>query len=90
MPNVDGGELAARLQADPVLCTTPIIFLTATVSNHESAHRGLNSGGFLFLAKPVSQADLIQYINDHVKAPSPAPPAPAGPAAAQHSRPVAD
>jgi|APGre2960657468_1045069.scaffolds.fasta_scaffold02247_8 CheY-like chemotaxis protein len=90
MPNVDGGELAARLQTDPVLRTTPIIFLTATVSNRESAHRGLNSGGFLFLAKPVSQADLIQCINDHVKAPSPSPPAPAGPAAAQHSRPVAD
>lgn len=68
MPTVDGGELAARLQADPVLRGTPIIFLTATVSKRESARSGLNSGGFLFLAKPVSQADLIQCINDHVKA----------------------
>lgn len=69
MPTVDGGELAARLQADPVLRGTPIIFLTATVSKRESARSGLNSGGFLFLAKPVSQADLIQCINDHVRVP---------------------
>lgn len=77
MPNVDGGELAARLQTDPVLRTTPIIFLTATVSNRESAHRGLNSGGFLFLAKPVSQADLIQCMSK--PRPRPRPPRPGRP-----------
>ena len=68
MPNVDGGELAARIQSDGVLRGTPIVFLTATVSIRESAHNGLTSGGFLFLAKPVSQADLVKCINDHLPA----------------------
>ena len=74
MPNVDGGELAGRIQSDPVLRGTPIVFLTATVSKRESAQSGLTSGGFLFVAKPVSQADLIKCINDHLPA-VPAPPA---------------
>src|SRR5438128_12202084 len=29
MPEGDGGEIAAQIQADPVLQSTPIIFLTA-------------------------------------------------------------
>lgn len=87
MPNLDGGELAARLQSDPVLRGTPIIFLTAAVSKRESAGSGFNSGGFLFLAKPVSQADLIQCINDHVKVP--AAPMPAGPVTPSQTLPMA-
>lgn len=87
MPTVDGGELAARLQADPVLRGTPIIFLTATVSKRESARSGLNSGGFLFLAKPVSQADLIRCINDHVRVPLSLPPS--GPDSGTGTQPTA-
>jgi len=31
MPGMDGGDVAARLRADPLLRDTPVIFLTALV-----------------------------------------------------------
>ena len=65
MPGFDGGELAARIQADPLLRAVPIVFLTATVSQTE-AHQGLKSGGFTFLAKPVSMPDLLACIAQHL------------------------
>ncbi len=65
MPGFDGGELAARLQADPSLRAVPIVFLTATVSQTE-AHRGVKSGGFTFLAKPVSMPDLLACLAEHL------------------------
>ncbi|MEN9572160.1 MAG: hypothetical protein RL514_15 [Verrucomicrobiota bacterium] len=58
MPGQDGGDLAVRMQADPLLRDVPIVFLTATVSQTE-AHRGVKSGGFTLLAKPVSMSDLL-------------------------------
>ena len=58
MPGQDGGELAARFQADPFLRGVPIVFLTATVSRAE-AEKGLTSGGFPFLAKPVKLNELL-------------------------------
>src|SRR5688572_30827663 len=36
MPGVDGGEVAAEIQKDPVLKDTPFAFFTATVSEIES------------------------------------------------------
>ena len=72
MPGTDGGELAARIQADAFLRAVPIVFLTATVSRTEAAHQGLKSGGFTFLAKPVSMPDLLACIALHL-GPSVAP-----------------
>ena len=81
MPGFDGGELAARIQADPLLHTVPIVFLTATVSQTE-AHRGVKSGGVTLLAKPVSMPDLLACLALHLgptvanATPPPAPPTP--------------
>lgn len=36
MPELDGGEIAAQIQADPELHNTPIIFLTALVTRVEA------------------------------------------------------
>src|SRR5580765_5798852 len=36
MPETDGGEVAARIQADPILDRTPIVFLTALVTQAEA------------------------------------------------------
>ncbi len=65
MPGFDGGELAARIQADPLLRDVPIVFLTATVSQTE-AHRGVKSGGFTLLAKPVSMPDLLACLAQYL------------------------
>lgn len=65
MPETDGGEVAARIEADPELQSTPIIFLTALVTRAE-AKSGLRIQGHIFLAKPVSIPELINAIEEHV------------------------
>jgi len=65
MPETDGGEVAARIQSDPKLQNTPIIFLTALVTRAE-AKSGLNIQGHPFLAKPVSIPELIATIEEHL------------------------
>src|SRR5207247_2593759 len=59
MPAMDGGDVANQIKRDRNLKDTPIIFLTATVSKREAGDVGLNSGGELFLAKPISVEGLI-------------------------------
>ena len=61
MPDRDGGEIAAQIQADPELHSTPIIFLTALVTRAE-ANAGLRIDGRPFLAKPISIQELINAI----------------------------
>ena len=61
MPETDGGEVAAQIEADPELHNTPIVFLTALVTRAE-ARSGLNIQGHPFLAKPVSIPELIDAI----------------------------
>ena len=65
MPETDGGEVAARIEADPELQNTPIIFLTALVTRAE-AKSGLTIQGHSFLAKPVSIPELINAIEEHL------------------------
>ncbi len=75
MPNMDGGDVSKQIKRDRTLKGTPIIFLTATVSRREAGEGGLNSGGELFLAKPVSVEALIACINEHLKKEEPPTPA---------------
>ena len=65
MPNVDGGDVAARIRKDPSLAGIPIVFLTAIVSKKEAVPGGL-IGGFPFLSKPISLDDLIQCIQENL------------------------
>ena len=67
MPEMDGGEIAAQIERDPVLRTTPIIFLTALVTKAE-AEAGLHIQGHPFLAKPVNVPDLIEAIEENLLA----------------------
>ena len=65
MPETDGGEVAAWIEADPELQITPIIFLTALVTRAETKS-GLTIQGHPFLAKPVSIPELINAIEEHL------------------------
>jgi two-component system OmpR family response regulator len=67
MPDLDGGEVAARLRADPLLRDTPVIFLTAIVSNEETDGHEMSSGGGTFLAKPVDIGELRKTVEEHVR-----------------------
>ncbi len=66
MPGMDGGDVAARLRADPLLRDTPVIFLTALVSNEETDGHEIVSGGETFLAKPVDIGELKKTLEDHI------------------------
>ena len=65
MPEIDGGDVAARLGNDPELCRTPIIFLTALVTEAE-AKSGLEIDGHSFLAKPINISELVGAIEQHL------------------------
>jgi DNA-binding response OmpR family regulator len=70
MPNLDGGDIFGQLQNDRHLKGTPVIFLTATVSPREAGVKGFNSGGALFLAKPVTLENLMACIQEHIRKPA--------------------
>ena len=61
MPKTDGGEVAARIESDPTLHRTPVVFLTALATKAE-ARSGLQIQGHPFLAKPISIPDLVAGI----------------------------
>jgi CheY-like chemotaxis protein len=65
MPETDGGEVAARIESDPILHRTPVVFLTALVTRAE-ARSGLEIQGHPFLAKPISIPDLVAAIERYL------------------------
>ena len=67
MPETDGGEVAARIESDPTLHRTPIVFLTALVTKAE-ARPDLQIQGHPFLAKPISIPELVAGIERHLPA----------------------
>lgn len=75
MPSMDGGDVAAQIKRNRQLKGVPIVFLTATVSAQEAGQAGLNSGGEIFLGKPVSAEQLIRVIDEQL--PKDPPPTPA-------------
>jgi CheY-like chemotaxis protein len=67
MPETDGGEVAARIESDPTLHRTPVVFLTALVTKGE-ARSGLEIQGHSFLAKPISIPELVAGIERYLPA----------------------
>jgi DNA-binding response OmpR family regulator len=67
MPKTDGGEVAAQIEADAELQRTPIIFLTALVTEAETK-TGLRIQGHRSLAKPINIPELINGIEENLRA----------------------
>src|SRR5437773_8187842 len=67
MPKTDGGEVAAQIEADAELQRTPIIFLTALVTEPETKI-GLRIQGRRSLAKPINIPELINEIEKNLRA----------------------
>ncbi len=65
MPGADGGDVAFRIHNDPLLKTTPIIFLTSLVSGRET-NTQTERGGYEFLPKPTSLGKVIACIDRHL------------------------
>jgi two-component system OmpR family response regulator len=68
MPGMDGGELAACIQANPKLQAVPIVFLTAAVTKGEVDAGSGWIGGAPFLAKPVLVSEMLACIKRHMSA----------------------
>jgi CheY-like chemotaxis protein len=66
MPGIDGGGLAACFQANPKLCSVPIVFLTALVTKSEVAAGGGRLGDYPFLAKPIDPSELIACLRNQL------------------------
>ena len=67
MPEIDGGDIAAQIDADPGLQRTPIILLSALVTKTE-AKAGLHIQGHPVLAKPIDIPELINRIEENLPA----------------------
>jgi CheY-like chemotaxis protein len=67
MPGMDGGEVAAHIQANAKLKKTPIVFLTAAVRKGEvESHEG-HIGGLPFIAKPVDMDEVVGCIEKSLR-----------------------
>jgi CheY-like chemotaxis protein len=62
MPGLDGGEVAAALQKDPVLKGTPFAFFTATVTEPETVTSRCYEGPQEYLPKTMKMEELVSYI----------------------------
>jgi CheY-like chemotaxis protein len=59
MPEMDGGEVSARLQEHPSTRSIPVIFLTALLSKTEESQRSHLIDGKITLAKPIDMEELL-------------------------------
>ena len=66
MPEMDGGDIASILRADPDTEHVPIIFLTAAVKKDEVKSHGGLIGGLPYLAKPVDVETVISCLRHHL------------------------
>jgi CheY-like chemotaxis protein len=66
MPDINGGELAARFRENPNLKTVPIVFLTARVTKEEVDLCGGRIGQYPVLAKPIVQTELVWCVKQHL------------------------
>ena len=73
MPDADGGTIAAEIKADPVLRNTPVVFLTALVTQHATHGVQAQIGGHPFLAKPVDPDLVLACIDKYAPVDEPQP-----------------
>ena len=71
MPGMDGGEIAAQIQADPVLKDTPFMFLTATADKPETKPSVCYEGEQTYLPKTMDLDELFRCIEAKLQSAQP-------------------
>jgi len=67
MPRMPGGNVAATIQEDPELKSTPIVFLTAAVRQHQvEDHEGIICD-LPCLAKPAPIEIIVETIEKYIR-----------------------
>lgn len=65
MPDMDGGDVAAQFQDDPMLRKVPVIMLTALVAEGETSSGSVAQAGTMnVLPKPVNMEILLSCLTD--------------------------
>ena len=67
MPDIDGGEVAARLKEDEETRHIPIIFLTCLYTRKDGVVAGSPMGDRVFMGKPYKPEELLEQIQVMVK-----------------------
>src|SRR5256886_4705253 len=65
MPQADGSEVAAQLEADWALHSVPIVFVT-TLITPEEARDGRRIDGHRIVAKPHTAAELLRVVEENL------------------------
>ena len=65
MPQADGSEVAAQLEADWALHSVPIVFVTALITREE-ARDGRRINGHRVVPKPTRGFDLIRVVEENL------------------------
>ena len=69
MPGMDGGDVQAQFQGDPILGNIPIIMLTALVDSAELSEGAVaQSGSSIMLPKPVDLPLLLGVVSNALEA----------------------
>lgn len=68
MPQKDGGEIAKEIRAEPAFKNVPIVFMTAIADSSQSTVKGGTIGGYQFLPKPISGAQILSCIKENIGA----------------------
>jgi len=66
MPNMDGLELAKRVQADSGLCHIPILMQTSANAPEEVVE-GIKAGVYYYLAKPYQEETLLSLVKAGIR-----------------------
>lgn len=65
MPGMDGGDVAAQMQDDHMLCNIPIVMMTALVSQEETSQDAVAQAGAMnILPKPVNMDVLLRCLEE--------------------------
>ena len=62
MPDMDGGDVAAKLSRNKATANIPIIFLTGVLTKNEE-NAITSSGGRYVMAKPVTPREVLEMID---------------------------
>ena len=65
MPEMDGYEVLYLIEKDPVIASTPFIFLTAKTEK-DDFRKGMNLGADDYLTKPFEDMDLLNTIEKRI------------------------
>ena len=66
MPDANGFDLLKRIQADPVFCTVPVVFLTGD-EDVKTETEGLHAGAADFIRKPFAAEVLLKRVRNTIE-----------------------